>query len=53
MKVKSTNKPENPMIEAKCKSELEGALRTLDISVPGRSCGRGKEHVERYAIAIS
>ena len=39
------------MLVANNKSELESALRSIDISVPRRSEGRTKEHTERYAIA--
>ena len=39
------------MLVAVNESELEGALRGIDISVPRRSEGRTKEHTERYAIS--
>lgn len=39
------------MLVSNNESELESALRSMDISVPRRSEGRTKEHTERYAIA--
>ncbi len=39
------------MLTANNKTELENMLKSKDISLPRRSEGRIKEHVERYAIA--
>lgn len=39
------------MLIANSETELENALKSIDISVPRRSEGRTKEHTEHYAIA--
>lgn len=39
------------MLTANNKTELKNMLKSKDISLPRRSEGRNKEHVERYAIA--